>query len=95
MSFVALPLLPDKGYGPYQSVNPHELWLLTIAMAGVSFVAYVAIRVFGPSRGLILADAAGALVSSTAVTLNLARLNKERSCRRGQVCGRGIVGAAA
>jgi len=77
MSFVALPLLPDKGYGPYQSVNPHELWLLTIAMAGVSFVAYVAIRVFGPSRGLILADAAGALVSSTAVTLNLARLNKE------------------
>ena len=77
MTFVALPLLPDKGYGPYQSINPHELWLLTIAMAGVSFVAYAAIRVYGPSRGLILASAAGALVSSTAVTLNLARLNKQ------------------
>lgn len=77
MTFVALPLLPDKGYGPYQSINPHELWLLTIAMAGVSFVAYAAIRVFGPSRGLILASVAGALVSSTAVTLNLARLNKQ------------------
>lgn len=77
MSFVALPLLPDRGYGPYQSVNPHELWLLTIAMAGVSFVAYAAIRIFGPSRGLILASVAGSLVSSTAVTLNLARLNRE------------------
>nr|MEA2798304.1 hypothetical protein [Phenylobacterium sp.] len=76
MSFVALPLLPDRGYGPYQSVNPHELWLLTIAMAAVSFVAYAAIRVFGPSRGLIVASAAGSLVSSTAVTLHLARLNR-------------------
>jgi uncharacterized membrane protein (DUF4010 family) len=77
MSFVALPLLPDKGYGPYQSINPHEIWLLTIAMAGVSFAAYAAIKVYGSSRGLILASAAGALVSSTAVTLNLARLNKQ------------------
>jgi uncharacterized membrane protein (DUF4010 family) len=76
MSFVALPLLPDRGYGPYGSVNPHELWLLTIAMAGVSFVAYAAIKIFGPSRGLIVASAAGALVSSTAVTLHLARENR-------------------
>ena len=77
MSLVALPLLPDRGYGPHQSVNPHELWLLTIALAGVSFIAYAAIRIFGPSRGLILASAAGALVSSTAVTLHLARLNRQ------------------
>ena len=76
MSFVALPLLPDRGYGPYGSVNPHELWLLTIALAGISFVAYAAIKIFGPSRGLIVASAAGALVSSTAVTLNLARENR-------------------
>jgi uncharacterized membrane protein (DUF4010 family) len=77
MSFVALPLLPDRGYGPHQSVNPHELWLLTIALAGVSFIAYAAIRIFGPSRGLLLASVAGALVSSTAVTLHLARLNRQ------------------
>jgi uncharacterized membrane protein (DUF4010 family) len=79
MSFVALPLLPDRGYGPYGSVNPHELWLLTIALAGVSFVAYAAIKVFGPSRGLVVASAAGALVSSTAVTLDLARENRRDS----------------
>jgi len=74
MSFVALPLLPDRGFGPYGVFNPYELWLLTIVMAGVSFVAYALVKVFGPSRGLIAASLAGALVSSTAVTVNLARL---------------------
>lgn len=76
MSFIALPSLPDRGFGPYASVNPYELWLLTIAMAGISFMAYAAIRIFGPSRGVVLASVAGALVSSTAVTLYLARFAK-------------------
>ncbi|MBI5942009.1 MAG: MgtC/SapB family protein [Caulobacterales bacterium] len=76
MSLVALPLLPNQGYGPHGAFNPYELWLLTIAMAGVSFAGYVAIRVFGASRGLLLASVAGAMVSSTAVTFHLARREK-------------------
>jgi len=77
MSFVALPLLPDRGFGPYAAFNPHELWLLTIVMAGVSFAAYALVRLFGPSRGLIVASLAGALVSSTAVTVNLSRVARK------------------
>ena len=73
MSLVALPLLPDRAFGPYGAVNPHELWLLTIALASVSFLAYAAIRIFGPTGGVALAGVVGALVSSTAVTLFLAR----------------------
>ena len=76
MSFVALPLLPNRGLGPYGAVNPYELWLLTIMLAGVSFAAYALVKIFGPSRGLIAASLAGALVSSTAVTLNLARITR-------------------
>ncbi|MFZ4608111.1 MAG: MgtC/SapB family protein [Caulobacter sp.] len=76
MSLVALPMLPNQGYGPHGAFNPYELWLLTIAMAGVSFAAYAAIRVFGAARGLLLASIAGALVSSTAVTFHLARREK-------------------
>lgn len=76
MSFVVLPLLPNRGFGPDGAFNPYELWLLTIAMAGISFVAYAAIKIFGPSRGVTLASVAGALVSSTAVTIYLARLNR-------------------
>lgn len=93
MSFVALPLLPNRGFGPYGIVNPYELWLLTIAMAGVSFMAYAAIRMFGPSRGVVLASVAGALVSSTAVTLYLARLNRNAQNLRVYVGAALLAGA--
>jgi uncharacterized membrane protein (DUF4010 family) len=77
MSFVALPLLPDQRFGPYGAFNPYELWMLTIAIAGISFLAYAVIRLFGPTTGVVLAAVAGAMISSTAVTLFLARRNRE------------------
>lgn len=77
MSVIVLPLLPNRGLGPYGAINPHELWLLTIVLAGVSFVAYVLVKALGPSRGLVAASLAGALVSSTAVTLNVARVARQ------------------
>jgi uncharacterized membrane protein (DUF4010 family) len=49
---------------------------MTILLASVSFAGYVALRMFGAKLGLALAAAIGALVSSTAVTLDLARRAK-------------------
>jgi uncharacterized membrane protein (DUF4010 family) len=77
MTFVLLPVMPNTAYGPFEAFNPYEIWLLTIVLAGVSFVAYVATKVLGPGRGVVAASMAGALVSSTAVTLNLARQQRE------------------
>jgi uncharacterized membrane protein (DUF4010 family) len=77
MTLVALPLLPDRDLGPYGMFNPHRLWVITILIAGVSFAAYVAVKTIGPTRGVFLAAAAGAMISSTAVTLYLARRTRE------------------
>jgi uncharacterized membrane protein (DUF4010 family) len=73
MSFVALPVLPDRGYGPYEAINPHGLWLMTIAIAGVSFMGYLAVRIIGTRYGTLVAGVAGGLVSSTAATVDFAR----------------------
>lgn len=73
MTFVALPVLPDRGYGPYEALNPYQLWLMTIVIAGVSFIGYVATKIAGERYGPLLAGTAGGLVSSTAVTLDFAR----------------------
>ena len=73
MTFVALPVLPDRGYGPYETLNPYQLWLMTIVIAGVSFIGYVATKVAGERYGSLIAGTAGGLVSSTAVTLDFAR----------------------
>src|SRR5258708_1803205 len=74
MTFVLLPVLPNRPLDPFGSFNPFELWLMTVSIAALSFAGYVAVRIMGPRRGLIVSAAAGSLVSSTTVTLNNARL---------------------
>lgn len=78
MTFLLLPLLPDRTIDPWGAINPHEVWLLTILIAAVSFVGYVAMKIFGDRMGILLAAAVGGLASSTATTLALARMSKER-----------------
>lgn len=70
---IALPLLPDRTLDPWDAINPRELWLLTILVAGASFAGYVAVRVLGSDIGVLAGAAAGALVSSTVVTAELGR----------------------
>ncbi len=87
MTFIALPLLPDRAIDPWGAINPHQLWLITTLIAAVSFTGYVAVKLVGPSRGLVLAAALGGLVSSTVVTLTLARLARDNTARLGLLSG--------
>jgi len=73
MTVIALPIVPDAAIGPYGNVNPREIWLIAIVLAGVSFAGYVAVKYLGTTHGTLLAGAAGGLVSSTAVTITNAR----------------------
>jgi len=73
MSFIALPILPDRSIGPFGGVNPREVWIIAIVLASVSFLGYAAVKYFGARRGLLLASVAGGLASSTAVTVANAR----------------------
>jgi uncharacterized membrane protein (DUF4010 family) len=94
MTFIALPLLPDRALDPWGALNPHELWLITILIAAVSFAGYVAVKLVGPSRGLVLAASVGGLVSSTVVTLSLARLVPANVERLGLLAGAIIASGA-
>lgn len=71
--FVILPLLPDAGMGPYGALNPRRLWLVVVITGSISFVGYILARWFGQRRGALVTAVVGALVSSTAVTLDSAR----------------------
>ena len=46
MTFVALPVVPDEPIGPLGGVNPREVWIIAIALAGVSFVGYAAVKCY-------------------------------------------------
>ncbi len=77
VSFVILPILPNKGYGPYAFFNPYEIWLFVVLILGVSFAGYIAIRIIGPQRGIGVTSLLGGLASSTAVTVSFARRSVE------------------
>lgn len=73
MTFIALPIVPNESIGPFGGVNPREVWLIAIVLAAVSFLGYAAVKYFGARHGVLLAAAAGGLVSSTAVTASNAK----------------------
>ena len=81
MTVIFLPLLPDRELARWFPVNPREVWLLTILIAALSFAGYAAIRFAGAGLGVMLSSLAGGLVSSTAVTLNMARLARQHRAR--------------
>jgi uncharacterized membrane protein (DUF4010 family) len=68
-----LPFLPDGDYGPYGAWNLQKLWLVVVAVTGLSFAGYVANRIFGARHGTIATAVIGGAYSSTAVTQALAQ----------------------
>jgi uncharacterized membrane protein (DUF4010 family) len=87
ISLVLLPALPNQGYGPWQAFNPYVTWWMVVLIASLGFAAYVAIRLVGTRHGLLITALLGGIVSSTAMTVTLARLNQERSLHAMLACG--------
>lgn len=73
MTFVVLPILPEYPIDSLGLFNPYSIWLMVVLIAGISFAGYIAVRVFGSGKGIVLTGFLGGLVSSTAVTLSLSR----------------------
>jgi len=77
ITFIVLPILPDRTYGPYGVLNPREIWLMVVLIAGVGVASYMAMRVAGERHGTLLTGLLGGLVSSTATTALYARRSNE------------------
>jgi uncharacterized membrane protein (DUF4010 family) len=68
LGFVIRPLLPNRFLDPWQLLNPREAWVTIMVVAGIGFVNYVLLRIYG-TRGLYYTALLGGLVNSTA-TIN-------------------------
>jgi len=76
MTVVLLPALPDRTVDPWNALNPHQIWLMTVLVGAVSYAGYIAVRIAGERRGLLFAAIAGGIATSTTVTWTFARLVK-------------------
>lgn len=75
---VIYPLLPQGTYGPYSFFSPRQVWMFVILISSISYIGYFLEKFLGEERGLVYTSILGGLASTTAVTLHLARLSKER-----------------
>jgi uncharacterized membrane protein (DUF4010 family) len=73
LSLVVLPILPNQEYGPYNALNPHQVWWMVVLISGLSLAGYAALRIVGNRHGAPLLGFFGGLVSSTATTMVFAR----------------------
>ncbi len=74
ISVVLLPVLPNQGYGPWDALNPYEIWWMVVLIASISFVGYFAMKLAGTGKGAVFTGLFAGLASSTALTLHFSRV---------------------
>lgn len=94
LGLIVLPVLPNQVYGPLSVLNPFKIGMMILLVAGISFTGYLASRLVGQDKGLLLTGLLGGLVSSTAVTLTYAGKSKKES-RLAPLCAVAIVVACS
>lgn len=75
--FLILPLLPDANLGPFGGINPRRIWFVVVVTGSISLAGYAIARWQGGRNGTLMMAGVGALVSSTAVTVDAARRLRE------------------
>ncbi|WP_179008915.1 MgtC/SapB family protein [Winogradskyella forsetii] len=73
IALVVLPILPDENFGPYDVINPRNIWLMITLIVGISVFGYFIYKLFGKKVGVISNGILGGLISSTATTVSYAR----------------------
>jgi uncharacterized membrane protein (DUF4010 family) len=76
LTFVILPIVPDKDYGPF-GLNPFKAWLIVVAISGVSYGSYLLEKASKGKGGVRLAALLGGAYSSTFTTFVMARHARE------------------
>ena len=72
VALVVLPLLPNRELDVLYGLNPRFVWLMVVFVTGLSFVAYLLVRIIGTQRGIAITGLLGGFVSSTATTVSMA-----------------------
>ena len=73
LTLVILPVVPDETFGPYDVLNPRNIWLMVVLVTGMSLGGYLAYKLLGSGTSTLLGGLIGGLISSTAATASYAK----------------------
>ena len=65
-TLIVLPLVPNELIGPFDAINPHNLWLIVVLIMLIGAFGHLALRLLGQRIGLPLVGLVSGFVSSIA-----------------------------
>ncbi|MCH2449187.1 MAG: MgtC/SapB family protein [Gracilimonas sp.] len=95
ISVIMLPLLPNQGYGPWETLNPYWIWWMVVLISGLSFLGFILVKYVGEDKGILLTAVIGGLASSTAVTVSLAQFAKQKPQNTTKIFIAGVLVASS
>ncbi len=78
ISLVILPIVPNRTFGPYDVINPREVWWMVVLIVGIGLAGYLVYQFFGEKAGTLLGGILGGLVSSTATAVTWAQRSRDQ-----------------
>lgn len=86
VTLVILPVLPNRTFGPYDVLNPFQIWLMVVLIVALNLVGYFGLRMATGRGGALASGVLGGLVSSTATTMSFTARSRK---------GQGLVAIAS
>lgn len=65
-TLIVLPLVPNELIGPFDAINPRNLWLIVILVMLIGALSHLALRLLGSRAGLPLVGLVSGFISSIA-----------------------------
>lgn len=88
-TLIILPLVPNTFIGPFDAINPHNLWLIVILVMLIGAMGHLALRWFGGRIGLPVVGFVSGFVSSIATVGAMG----ERAKKTPALLGSAVAGA--
>jgi uncharacterized membrane protein (DUF4010 family) len=76
-TLIILPLVPNESIGPFEAINPRNLWLIVILVIAISALGHLALRWLGGRIGLPLVGLVSGFISSIATVGAMGERAKE------------------
>lgn len=69
-SFIIYPVLPEHSIDPWGLVDPRENWIAVVAIAGIGFLNYILLKIYG-AKGMGITAFLGGFINSRQVVVEL------------------------
>jgi uncharacterized membrane protein (DUF4010 family) len=76
-TLIILPLMPNATMGPFDAINPRNLWLVVILLMAIGAFGHLALRMIGGRIGLPLVGMVSGFISSIATISAMGHRSRE------------------